>query len=309
MNDNICEFKDILNKYREIIPEYAADVLENEPMSLHTTFKIGGNASVFLKPYNASSLTRILEAAEQSGVRFTIIGNGSNLLFDDQGFNGAVISTEKMNSVRFEGDVLIADAGAMLSVCAIQSRDKALSGMERLYGIPGTVGGAIYMNAGAYGTEMKDIVVCTEYYDAAEKRIKTASNAEHKFGYRDSVFKNKNAVILSSKLSLTHDSADDINSRMQNFKSCRINKQPLEYPSAGSAFKRYPGKYTAKMIDEAGLKGYSVGGAQISEKHAGFVINRGGATASDVLALIETVKDKIRILYGIEIECEIIYVK
>ena len=307
MNGNIIKLRDRLYQYSEESSKNI-DILENESMRLHTTFKIGGRAGMYVRPGDTDSLIHTVSAAEELGVRIFIMGNGSNLLFDDGGFDGVVISTEKMNSVMIDGEYLTAGAGAMLSSCAVSARDNALSGMECLYGIPGTVGGAVFMNAGAYGGEMKDIVIRTEYYDRAEKRIKTIEGDEHSFGYRESIFRHNEGVILSSTFKLKKDATEEINARMADYKGRRISKQPLEYPSAGSTFKRYPGRYTAQMIDEAGLKGLSVGGAQISEKHAGFVINRGGATSDDVLKLINTVKERIRELYGIDIECEVIYV-
>ena len=219
------------------------------------------------------------------------------------------MSTEALNKISIEGNTVIAESGAMLTLCAASARDAGLSGMECLYGIPGSIGGAVYMNAGAYGGEMSDIVVETTYLDIDTLEVKTIACEEHGFGYRKSVFCKSNSIILETVMKLKADDIQNINNKMNEYKRLRIEKQPLEYPSAGSTFKRYPGRYTAQMIDEAGLKGYTVGGAQVSEKHAGFVINKGGATCKDVLELISVIKNKIKKLHDIEIETEVIYVK
>lgn len=282
---------------------------EAEMLSLHSSFKIGGCADLYALPRNAEELVFLISSARSFSVRYFILGHGSNLLFDDAGFRGIVISTEAMNSVVIEGNEMTADCGAMLTSCAVMAKEASLSGMECLYGIPGSIGGAVYMNAGAYGGEMRDIVVSTTYLDPESLEVRTIVGDEHSFGYRESIFRENDGIILSTKMVLKTEDKDEISQRMTEYKRLRIEKQPLEYPSAGSTFKRYPGRYTAQMIDEAGLKGFSVGGAQVSEKHAGFVINKGNATSKDVCELIEHIKREIKKLHGIDIETEVIMVK
>ena len=282
---------------------------ENEPLSVHSTFKIGGCAKLYVIPKNADGLKAVMRKVKELGVRYFVLGHGSNILFDDCGFDGVIISTEAMNKLSIDGNVITAECGVMLTQCAVAAKEASLSGMECLYGIPGTVGGAIYMNAGAYGSEMKDIVAETVYLDTESLEEHTVAGEEHKFGYRESVFRENGGIILSAKLVLEEGKKAEIAAKMAEYKRLRLEKQPLEYPSAGSTFKRYPGKYTAQMIDEAGLKGYTVGGAQVSEKHAGFVINIGDATSKDVMRLIEHIKSEIKKLHGIDIETEVILVK
>jgi len=282
---------------------------ENEILSAHSSFKIGGPADLFVLPKNAEELKFTIRGAKDFSVPYFILGHGSNLLFDDSGYRGVIISTEAMNSVKVEGHTMSVECGAMLTSCAVMAKDASLSGMECLYGIPGSIGGAVYMNAGAYGGEMRDVVVATTYLDPDTLELKTITGEDHKFGYRESVFRENGGIIISTVMELKPAEKNDIADKMAEYKRLRIEKQPLEYPSAGSTFKRYPGRYTAQMIDEAGLKGFSVGGAQVSEKHAGFVINKGNATSKDVTELIDHIKTEIKKLYGIDIETEVITVK
>jgi len=282
---------------------------ENELLSRHSSFKIGGPARIFAIPTTYESLIFLLKTATELNVRYYILGNGSNILFDDDGFNGLVISSSAFNKIEINENKLSVGCGAMLTACAVKAKEASLTGMECLFGIPGTIGGAVYMNAGAYGTEMCDITAKTKYIDLETMTLCEVEGDNHKFGYRHSIFKEIKAFILESELVLEKGNLNDISSAMDDYKQRRIFKQPLEYPSAGSTFKRYPGRYTGQMIDELGLKGRSVGGAQVSEKHAGFIINKGCATCNDVLTLIEIVKSEIRKAYGIEIETEVIYVK
>ena len=307
MCENINKLISSINEYNGC--DNKIDYKENEPLSQHCTFKIGGNASLFVIPKNVDALIHVLTEAKKLSVRAYVIGNGSNILFDDAGFNGVIISTEGMNSIRVEGTMLYAECGAMLSSCGIKAKAESLTGMECLFGIPGTIGGAVFMNAGAYGGEIRDVVVKTTYLDPTSMEIKTITGEEHKFGYRHSVFKENGGIILSSELQLKAGKLEDITAAMDDYKKRRVDKQPLEFPSAGSTFKRYPGRYTGQMIDECGLKGCTIGGAQVSEKHAGFVINRSCATSADVCALVDHIKKVIHDAYGIDIETEIIYVK
>ncbi len=307
MCENICKLISSVNEFTGC--DNKISIKEYEPLAQHSTFKIGGRARLFAVPKNTDALIFLLKEAKKHSVRTYVIGNGSNILFDDAGFDGVIISTEGMNAIRVEGTKLYAECGAMLSSCGIKAKAESLTGMECLFGIPGTIGGAVYMNAGAYGGEIRDVAVKTVYLDPETMEIKTIIGEDHKFGYRHSVFKENGGIILSCELQLAEGKIEDITAAMDDYKKRRVDKQPLEFPSAGSTFKRYPGRYTGQMIDECGLKGFSIGGAQVSEKHAGFVINRGGATSADVCALVDHIKKVINGAYGIDIETEIIFVK
>ncbi len=307
MTDNISLLLTAIDEYNN--GDAKIDVKVNESLGLHSTFRIGGPAAVYAIPADVDSLTCLLSLVKEYKVRSYVIGKGSNILFDDAGFDGVVISTSGLNKVSLEGDILTAECGASLSACAVLAKENAKSGFECLFGIPGSVGGAVYMNAGAYGGEIKDVAVKTWYLDTVTHEICEISGDAHEFGYRESIFKKIPSIILKTEFKLKDREKTLIQADMDDYKARRIDKQPLEYPSAGSTFKRYPGRYTGQMIDESGLKGYSVGGAQVSEKHAGFVINTGNATSADVLALIQHIKDTIRKNYGIDIETEVIYVK
>ncbi len=282
---------------------------EKEPLSSHTTFKIGGAAELFASPLTVDAVKWLITASREAEVRSFVLGRGSNVLFSDSGFNGIILSTDRMREVSEKDGVITAQCGATLNSCALLAKERGLSGLECLYSIPGSVGGAVFMNAGAYGGEMKDIVLETTYLDTDKMTVKTIRGSEHQFGYRKSVFCQNGGIILETKLKLTPSDTEAVSEAMEDYRGRRVAKQPLEYPSAGSTFKRYPGRYTGQMIEQAGLKGFAVGGAQVSEKHAGFVINRGGATAADVLAIIDIIKKKIYELHGIEIETEVIYVE
>ena len=291
------------------------EIRNNEPLYKHSSFRIGGNAKYALFPYSREELIYALNTCRQKKINYIIVGNASNILFDDKGFYGAVIFTEKLNSTEYiyKNDYvyLRAECGKMLTELSSDAGKKhCLSGLEFAYGIPGTVGGAIYMNAGAYGGQMSDIVVETEYYDVNTGKISTLDFEGHDFRYRHSLFADKSEyVVISTLLKLKNGNAEQIFDVMNKNMSSRKEKQPLEFPNAGSTFKR-PGEkiYVGKLIEDAGLKGFSIGGAQISEKHAGFLINRGGATSNDVISLIEYVKTVISEKYDVSLECEIIYV-
>lgn len=276
---------------------------ENEPLAPLSTFKIGGKADLVVYPHSSDALIAAVQAASECGVRYGIFGNGSNLLFADEGFRGAAIFTTKMNGIRREGNLLIADAGASLTGLAVTAMKAGLSGLEFAYGIPGSVGGAVYMNAGAYDGEIKQVVTRSAYWTPGmpSDEIAWLDGEAQGFAYRASAFQGSDKLILSATFSLKAGEPAEIKAKMDDFMARRKSKQPLEYPSAGSTFKRYPGYFTAKLIEEAGLKGLSVGGAQVSEKHAGFVINRGSATAEDVLKLIDMIRTAIFEKNGIHI--------
>lgn len=266
------------------------NVYENESMKKHTTFRIGGNADYFLLPETPTELAAALKICSKNSIPYFILGNGSNILVSDKGIEGAVISTEKMNAVKLcEDDTIYAQAGAKLSKTAAFAADSSLSGFETLSGIPGTVGGAVFMNAGAYGGEIKDII--REVYAVdSDGNEKMFSNEECLFGYRKSVFSSGKYIITGAKFGLVQKSKDEIIEQMRDYAERRREKQPLSYPSAGSTFKRPDGYFAGKLIQDSGLRGYCIGGAAVSEKHCGFVINTGDATCEDVVNLIEHIK-------------------
>lgn len=299
-----------LKNYADLLTQNNISFVENEPLSLHSTFKIGGAARIFVIPSTSEELAIAVKGAKQFGIRTFIAGKGSNLVYPDKGFDGAVISTLSMNSVVVDGCRIIADAGVSVTELAVIAAKNSLTGLEFAYGIPGSLGGAVYMNAGAYDGDMCGVITSSRYYDTENDSFGTFVGGTHCFGYRESIYKkNPGYIVLSVTLTLAKGDKSQIESKMSDLLSRRKDKQPLEYPSAGSSFKRYPGRYTAQMIDEAGLKGFTVGGAQVSEKHAGFIINIGGATADDVKRLSDVIKEKIFELHGIKIENEIIFVE
>ena len=287
----------------------------NEPLSKHSSLRIGGGATYALFPRSSDELIFAVNTCIHKNQKYLIVGNASNLLFDDNGFDGVVIFTTKMISTEYihkaDGVYIKAECGKSLTELASEAGKKhSLGGLEFAYGIPGTVGGAVYMNAGAYGGQMSDVVLETEAYDVTAQKLVTIAGDEHKFSYRHSLFaENHDLIVLSTTMKLSVGDAEEIFSKMNKNMTSRKEKQPLELPNAGSTFRR-PGEniFVGKLIEEAGLKGYSVGGAQISEKHAGFTVNKGGATSNDVLSVIEHTKSVIYEKYGVRLESEIIYI-
>ena len=286
-----------------------ADVKVDEPMSKHTSFKIGGTADIFVKADSIDKLRAILNFSKQKGIEYTIIGNGSNLLVKDNGIRGIVIKLDfkdiKIEKINDKQAKVIVDAGVLLGSLAQTLAKENISGFEFASGIPGTIGGAVRMNAGAYGGEFKDIVVKTKCMDE-NGNIIVLNNEEQKFSYRHSIFSEEKLIILETELLLNiEENSEEIRRKMAEYLESRKAKQPLNFPSAGSTFKRGADFITAKLIDECGLKGFSIGGAQVSEIHAGFVVNTGNATAEDVLNLVNHVKEKVFEKFGKEIELEI----
>lgn len=285
------------------------EIKQNEPMSRHTSFKIGGNADLYIIPHDMDALIETVRILKETETKRYFLGNATNVLFDDAGFRGAVVSLGNICAIKVIENRIIAEAGASLNLVCKTARDKELSGLEFAYGIPGSIGGAVFMNAGAYGGEMSQVVAQSTYFSLDDMTVHTIPLTAHEYGYRESVYRHNNWLVLSAVLELQKGEYDKINVAMNDYMSRRIDKQPLEYPSAGSVFKRYPGRYTGQMIEECGLKGYSIGGAQVSEKHAGFIVNKGGATSADVLALIEHIKNEVYKKFDCRIECEVIHVK
>ena len=281
--------------------------MQNEPLSLHTSFKLGGNARYFVLPSSEDEAVDVVNALRRAGENFIVIGNGSNLLVSDNGFDGTVVCIGKsMSDITVCGTEIHAMAGALLSSVASVARAHSLEGFEFASGIPGSLGGAVVMNAGAYGGELKDVVTETTYL-SSDGTVKTAVGDEHGFSYRKSIF-TKDDVVLKSVISLKEGDAEKINSYTRELNAKRREKQPLEYPSAGSTFKRPEGYFAAKLIDDAGLRGYRVGGAMVSEKHAGFVVNYDNAKSSDVYKLIGDVKRIVYDKFGVELEPEIRFI-
>lgn len=291
--------------YQKLIDSLSKEtkILLNEPMKNHTSFKIGGPADIVIMPGSVDDIKKVIEFAKN--IPLYIIGNGSNLLVNDEGVHGIVLKISNcLNKVETEGEYITAEAGATLALVSNTAKKNSLTGMEWACGIPGSIGGAIYMNAGAYGGEMKDIVHETTYINE-NNQIITINNSEHGFDYRKSMFVAQKNIILKTKLKLQKGSKNEIEAKMKELLEQRKLKQPLEYPSAGSTFKRPEGYFVGKMIEELNLKGMSIGGAQISEKHGGFIINKGNATAKDVKMLIDYIVNEVEKVYNIKLEPEV----
>lgn len=275
-------------------------------MKKHTTFKIGGPADVLVTPVSEEQIIACIALLRENNVPFYVVGNGSNLLVSDKGIRGVVIKLfRNFADIALEDTRIKAKAGAPLFGLVGLAAKNGLSGLEFASGIPGTIGGAVLMNAGAYGSEMKDVVVETKYLDT-EGRVNTCR--EHEFSYRDSIFQRNGGIILETHIALSKRPSDEIYAEMNRLSALRREKQPLNYPSAGSVFKRPPSYYAGKLISDAGLKGFSVGGAMVSEKHAGFVINTGTATCAEVCALLDTVRDRVFEKFGVMLQREVKFI-
>lgn len=295
-----------MNIYEELCKIVSEDqILKDEPMGKHTTFRAGGKADYLVMPSNEEQVRDLVLLLKKENVPHYVMGNGSNLLVRDQGFKGVIIQiARKMNQIRVEGETIYAQAGALLSKIAAQALGEGLTGFEFASGIPGTLGGAVMMNAGAYGGEMKQVIVnACVLTSAGEIAVIPADLME--LGYRTSVFAKNQDIILSAQLKLEYGNEAVIREYMDELKEQRVSKQPLEYPSAGSTFKRPEGYFAGKLIQDAGLRGFQVGGAQVSEKHCGFVINKDHATATDILSLMEQVSDKVEAEFGVRLEPEV----
>ena len=277
-----------------------------EPMRNHTTFRIGGPADILITVRSADELSTVVKTCRELGVDWMILGKGSNLLVSDDGIAGAVIALDgDFKSFEVSGNTVTCGAALSLSKLCTVAAENSLSGLEFAYGIPGSVGGAVFMNAGAYGGETKDAVTRVDYL-TPEGDLGSYTAGELDFSYRHSVFKDNGYIILSAEYTLKPDDKEAILARMDDYMDRRRTKQPLEYPSAGSTFKRPEGAYAGALIQQCGLKGTSVGGAQVSEKHSGFIINTGSATCGDVMELIRLVQDTVKRETGYILECEVI---
>ena len=296
-------YKNLYQKLTEWMPEER--VKKEEPMRLHTTFRVGGPADLFVSPNSVEEVRKVTALCREEGVPYYIMGNGSNLLVSDQGYRGVIIQFYKeMNDISVEGTLLRAQAGALLSAVANRALSESLTGFEFAAGIPGTLGGACVMNAGAYGGEMKDVLKAVTVL-TQEGEVLTLSNEELELGYRTSVIARKHYIVLEAEIALSEGKKEEIQAVMDDLKERRITKQPLEYPSAGSTFKRPEGYFAGKLIQDAGLRGFQVGGAQVSEKHCGFVINKDHATEAEIAELIRQVSEKVEAQFGVKLEPEV----
>ncbi len=297
--------------YQSGLSEYAHGKILHRPgvsVAGLTTFKIGGECAVLVEPKNADEMAFALRIARRMNIKTKVLGRGSNILCSDDGYDGVILLSEGMDGIKIEGECVECGAGLSLTALSNELCEAGLVGGEFMYGIPGTVGGGVFMNAGAYGGQMSDVVFEVDYYDADEDKIKTLMSDELDFSYRHSFFSRRsNCTVLTVRMRFERGERDAIYAKMRDLISRRREKQPLEFASAGSTFKRGEGYFAAALIDDTGLKGVSVGGAQVSEKHAGFIINRGDASAKDVLALIGIVKERVYKKHGVTLECEVEY--
>lgn len=281
------------------------NVRENEPMSRHTTFRVGGGAQIFAEVSDKEQVCAVIRLCKSKNVPYMIIGNGSNLLVSDLGIDGVVIHINgDMSEMRVDGNVITAQCGIQLSRLAHIAEENSLTGLEFASGIPGTLGGGICMNAGAYGGELKDVVRSVSYIDE-NGDIKTAEGGELDFSYRHSMFSGRQCAAVECIMELKKGNKEEISALMSEYRKRRAEKQPLDMPSAGSTFKRPAGYFAGQLIESAGLKGFSVGGAQVSQKHAGFVVNTGDATAEDIETLIQLVRERVFESSGVMLEPEV----
>ncbi len=299
----------VSEKFIELIKSEETELFLNEPMNLHTSFRIGGNADCLCEVKTVRALRNVVLLCKENAVPYFILGLGSNLLVSDDGIRGVVIklSGEFNNITSLDNDMVRCGAGVTLAGLCVFARKMSLGGLEFAWGIPGSVGGAVYMNAGAYGGEIKDVVVSTTYMNSSGE-ICRYDRSELDFAYRHSVYTDTDHIIIDVTFQLSQKNQDEISDRMQDLMNRRRTKQPTNHPSAGSVFKRPEGYYAAALIEECGLKGCAVGGAMVSPKHSGFIVNEGGATAKDVKELVEHIKRVVREKKGVELCCEIKYI-
>ena len=298
-----------MNDLAELYLSTSIESKKSFDLSKASTFRIGGMARLALFPKNEEELILAVKIAKENNIRFEIIGNGSNVLFADNGFDGVIVFTNSLNNTHLHVTKITAETGAKLVKVSSLAIDNSLSGFEFAHGIPGTVGGAVVMNAGAYGGEMSSVVLSSRYFDSNTYDIVEISKDKHEFAYRKSLFaKDQSLVFLSTIIELKKGDKAEILDKIKKNSESRKNSQPLEYPNCGSFFKRPEGYFAAKLIDDAGLKGYTVGGAAVSAKHAGFIVNMGGATADDVLLLSKHIETVVYEKFGVKLEREVKYV-
>lgn len=298
---------EIITEVERILP--AEQILRQESMSRHTTFRTGGPAELFLEIKTVEQLQKLLTFFRESGTKYFVVGNGSNLLVSDAGYDGAILHIGGVfGAIRIADEKITAQAGALLGRIASAALEHSLTGFEFASGIPGSVGGGVVMNAGAYEGEMGQVVSRVRGITQTGEE-KEFSNKELDFGYRDSILKREKIIVTDVEFQLSGGMRKEISAKMADFAERRRVKQPLEYPSAGSTFKRPDGYFAGKLIMDAGLRGLCIGGAQVSEKHCGFIINKGGATTADIRRLMREVQDRVREHFGVELEPEVIYLE
>ncbi|MBQ6815361.1 MAG: UDP-N-acetylmuramate dehydrogenase [Lachnospiraceae bacterium] len=297
--------QEFLKKLTDIVGE--SNVCVDEPINKHITFRVGGNATYYVSVPGEDELVDIIALMkEHEDIPYYIIGNGSNMLFTDAGYKGLIVEIcNKFSDIDIYDCRIIAKAGAMLSKVAKMAYEEGLTGMEQLSGIPGTIGGAVAMNAGAYGSEIKDIIVSAKVLDVKNGQVKILERDELNLGYRHSIIMEENYIVIEAIFDLKRGKREDIKQEMDRCTGLRKEKQPLEYPSAGSTFKRPEGYFAGKLVQDAGLSGYTVGGAMVSQKHCGFVVNKGGATAQDILDVIAHCQREVKEKFGVELEPEV----
>ena len=295
-----------MERFLKELEHHGIEWQENCLLSEHSSFRIGGAAKCAVFPRLPMELMTTVKLANDFSLPFFVAGAGCNTLFDDRGFDGVVIFTKRMKRIVKNGNLWEVDAGVSLATLAHKAREGSLTGAEFAHGIPGTLGGAVFMNAGAFGTEMKDICVSSRYYNLKTMECGILTGEAQEFAYRSSFYSSHpEYLILGATISLDPGDPAEIEARMRDYKTRRVASQPLEYPSAGSVFKRPVGDYAGRLIEVCGLKGVTVGGAQVSEKHAGFIINKGGATSRDVKELINLIQERVLKETGVLLECEI----
>ena len=278
----------------------------DEPLKNHTTFKIGGNCIALIEPREVSDIVETIKICRENSIKFFVIGNGSNLLVPDEGYNGVIIKLKgEFSTIKVEGDYVMVNSGAKLSEVYTVAYENSLTGFEFASGIPGTIGGAIFMNAGAYGGEMKDIVESVEVLDLDNFELRELKNEELEFSYRKSIIQRKNYIVTTIKLKLKKGDKEEINAVYEDLRDRRNSKQPLNFGSAGSTFKRPEGHFASKLIEDAGLKGYHINDAWVSEKHSGFIVNKGNASYKEVMELIEYVQKVVFEKFGVKLETEV----
>lgn len=298
-----------INELTQLCVKLGCRIIPECPLSEYITFRFGGPCRALISINSAGSATELLKYLKINSIRYGIIGRGSNIIASDAGFDGVILMFgSDFAGITISGTVLECQAGALLASVCVHAQQASLKGMENLFGIPGTVGGALCMNAGAYGSEMKDIVISAEYIDE-NCNIRTINREDMELSYRHSIFSDSKCIITSVKIQLSEGIADEIKAAMNECMTKRSSKQPLEFPSAGSTFKRPEGSYASLLIEQCGLKGFTCGGAMVSEKHSGFVINKGYATCSDVLELCDKVKRIVKEKTGYELELEPVILK
>ncbi|MDD6187231.1 MAG: UDP-N-acetylmuramate dehydrogenase [Oscillospiraceae bacterium] len=293
---------------KDFLCKYSFSFVENESLKKHTTMKVGGNADFIVYPKNAEEVSMLISFLNKENIRYYILGNGSNVMFSDEGFKGVIIKSEKLNDIKKDGNKIYFGAGVSMTKAAKTAVENSLSGIEYCYGIPGNIGGGLYMNAGAYGGEISSSLVSVDCVDE-NGEIKTISAKDCDYGYRHSVFMSRRLFILGGLFQFEYGNKAELKRFCEEIMQKRISKQPLDMPSAGSSFKRPSGYFAAALIDECGLKGKTIGGAQVSEKHAGFIVNKGDATCKDITALADYVENEVYKKTGIKIEKEMIIVE